>query len=173
VWRYDIPVPVPGPGEVLVKVAAAGVKNIDINTRIGWYASEVTIATEDTDGKVEAGGWGGAVAFPRIQGGDLCGHLVALGLDVTRFEIGHRVTCPINLPRPYPDNPMGFIALGSEIDGAFDEYCPMAENDLYDVTASPLADTEIAAIPCAFGTAENLLTRAGVTSGQQVLITGA
>ena len=46
-------------------------------------------------------------------------------------------------------------------------------DDLYDVSASPLSDVEIAAIPCAFGTAENLLTRAGVTAGQNVLITGA
>lgn len=172
VWRDDIPVPKPGPGQVLVRVAAAGVNNTDINTRVGWYSSDVSTATDETDQDVEAGGWGGALGFPRIQGGDLCGYVVATGADAG-FEAGQRVTCPINLPRPRPGHAQGFIALGSEIDGAFAQYCLVEAEDLYDVTASPLSDVEIAAIPCAFGTAENLLTRAGVTSGHKVLITGA
>ncbi len=171
-WREDIPVPQTGPGQVLVRVAAAGVNNTDINTRVGWYSSDVTGATDAVDQDVDAGGWGGALQFPRIQGGDLCGFVEQVGSG-TRFEPGQRVTCPINLPRPSPGQPQGFIALGSEIDGAFAQYCLMQADDLYDVSQSPLSDTEIAAIPCAFGTAENLLTRAGVTAGQTVLITGA
>ena len=171
-WREDIPVPVPGPGQVLVRVAAAGVNNTDINTRVGWYSSDVTGATDEVDQDVEAGGWGGALGFPRIQGGDLCGIVETVGPG-SEFELGQRVTCPINLPRPRPGNPQGFIALGSEIDGAFAQFCLVEADDLYDVSASPLSDVEIAAIPCAFGTAENLLTRAGVTAGHKVLITGA
>ncbi len=171
-WREDIPVPQPGPGQVLVRVAAAGVNNTDINTRVGWYAPDVTGATDAVDQDVDAGGWGGALQFPRIQGGDLCGIIEAAG-PRAGFERGQRVTCPINLPRPGPGRPHGFIALGSEIDGAFAQYCLVEGDDLYDVTASPLSDVEIAAIPCAFGTAENLLTRAGVTAGHKVLITGA
>ncbi|KIC40760.1 alcohol dehydrogenase [Ruegeria sp. ANG-R] len=171
-WRDNIPVPTPGPGQVLVRVAAAGVNNTDINTRIGWYSSDVTEATDAVDQQVEAGGWGGALNFPRIQGGDLCGIIEEVGPGAA-FKPGHRVTCPINLPRPGPGRPHGFIALGSEIDGAFAQYCLVESNDLYDVTDSPLSDVEIAAIPCAFGTAENLLTRAAVTAGHKVLITGA
>lgn len=171
-WREDIPVPQPGPGQVLVRVVAAGVNNTDINTRIGWYSSDVTGATDSVEQEVEAGGWGGALHFPRIQGGDLCG-IVELADPETGFQPGQRVTCPINLPRPRPGSPFGFIALGSEMDGAFAQYCLVQADDLYDVTASPLSDVEIAAIPCAFGTAENLLTRAGVSVGHKVLITGA
>ncbi len=171
-WREDIPVPSPGPGQVLVRVAAAGVNNTDINTRVGWYSSDVTGATDAVDQDVDAGGWGGALQFPRIQGGDLCGIVEVAGPE-TGFQPGQRVTCPINLPRPRPGKPTGFIALGSEIDGAFAQYCLVEAADLYDVSASPLSDVEIAAIPCAFGTAENLLTRAGVTAGHKVLITGA
>ncbi|WP_299082151.1 alcohol dehydrogenase family protein [uncultured Ruegeria sp.] len=171
-WRDDIPIPQPGSGQVLVRVAAAGVNNTDINTRVGWYSSDVTGATDAVDQEVEAGGWGGALQFPRVQGGDLCGIVEAVGTG-SSFEHGQRVTCPINLPRPRPGNPHGFIALGSEIDGAFAQYCLVEADDLYDVSASPLTDVEIAAIPCAFGTAENLLTRAGVTAGHKVLITGA
>lgn len=172
-WREDIPVPRPGPGEVLVRVLAAGVNNTDINTREGWYAAEVTGATGETAAGIEAGGWAGALAFPRIQGGDLCGEVVAQGADVTTPALGARVTCSINLPRPTPDNPVGFIALGSEIDGAFAEYCLMRAEDLHDVSGAPLSDVEIAAIPCAFGTALGLLERAGVAKGQEVLIAGA
>ena len=171
-WRDDIPVPRPGPRQVVVRVAAAGVNNTDINTRVGWYSSDVTGATDAVDQEVEAGGWGGALQFPRIQGGDLCGIVAAVGQGAA-FQPGQRVTCPINLPRPRPGNPTGFIALGSEMDGAFAQYCLVEADDLYDVSASPLSDVEIAAIPCAFGTAENLLTRAGVSPGQKVLVTGA
>ena len=80
VWNPAIPVPVPGPGEALVRVLAAGVNNTDINTRLGWYAREVTGATDSVGGEagIEAGGWAGALRFPLIQGGDLCGEVVAL-----------------------------------------------------------------------------------------------
>ena len=36
--RSDIPVPRPGPRDVLIRVAAAGVNNTDINTRTAWYS---------------------------------------------------------------------------------------------------------------------------------------
>jgi NADPH:quinone reductase-like Zn-dependent oxidoreductase len=172
-WREDIPVPRPGPGEVLVRVRAAGVNNTDINTREGWYAAEVTGATGETGDGVERGGWAGALAFPRIQGGDLCGEVVAKGAGVEAPALGARVTCPINIPRPTEENPVGFLALGSEIDGAFADYCLMRADDLYDVSDVPLSDIEIAALPCGFGTALGLLERAGVGPGQEVLITGA
>ena len=38
VWRDDLPRPSPKAGEVLIAVAAAGVNNTDINTRVGWYS---------------------------------------------------------------------------------------------------------------------------------------
>jgi alcohol dehydrogenase len=164
VWSEDIPVPRPNADEVLVKVLAAGVNPTDINTRVGWYARN-----EDAEG----GGWGGALGFPRIQGGDLCGRVVALGAGVEGFARGARVICPVNQAEPTPDNPMAFVALGSEYDGAFAEYCCVPARHLYDVTASPLTDIEIGAMPCAYGTAHNLLTRSGVAAGDDVLITGA
>ncbi|WP_428514575.1 alcohol dehydrogenase family protein [Roseovarius sp.] len=172
-WREDIPVPRPGPGEALVRVLAAGVNNTDINTREGWYSADVTGATGELQDGVEAGGWSGALDFPLIQGGDLCGEVVELGEGVSAVAKGMRVICPINQPRPTDDNPVGFEALGSEYDGAFAQYCVVPEGDLFDVSDAPLSDVELAAIPCAFGTAAGLLDRAGVAAGQKVLITGA
>ena len=71
--RHDIAVPAPGKGQVLVQVLAAGINNTDINTRLGWYDREVTTATDAVPQKaaIEAGGWGGALTFPRIQGADI------------------------------------------------------------------------------------------------------
>jgi len=175
VWNPAIPVPVPGPGEALVRVLAAGVNNTDINTRLGWYAREVTGATDavGSGAGIEAGGWAGALRFPLIQGGDLCGEVVALGPDTAGPAPGSRVTCAINQPMPTGDEPLRFMALGSEYDGAFAQFCRLPADQLFDVSAAPLSDVEIAAIPCAHGTAFNLLTRAGVAAGEHVLITGA
>lgn len=170
-WREDIPVPTPGPGQVLVRVLAAGVNNTDINTRIGWYSSDVTGATNSGE-TGEDGGWAGALDFPRIQGGDLCGRVVAVG-DGVVVALGARVTAPLCLPRPSAENPVGLTVIGSEMDGAFAQFCLLEARDLFDVGASPLSDVEIAAIPCAYGTAEGLLTRASVGAAQKVLITGA
>ena len=172
-WNEAIPVPAPAAGEVLVRVLAAGVNNTDINTRVGWYAKEVSAPTNDVgEAEIESGGWGGTLCFPRIQGGDLCGEVVSVGAGVSGFERGMRVTCPINQPMPTAQNPMYFEALGSERDGAFAEFCCVSSAQLYDVSDAPLSDIEIGAMPCAFGTALNLLARAGVGEGDQVLITG-
>ena len=164
VWSDDISVPRPGPGEVLLKVLAAGVNPTDVNTRVGWYAR---------GDNAEAGGWGGTIAFPRIQGGDLCGRVVELGEAVEGIELGARMVCPVNQAEPLPGNPMNFVAIGSEYDGAFAAYCRVPARHLYDVSGSPLSDVEIGAMPCAYGTAHNLLTRSGVAEGDRVLVTGA
>lgn len=173
-WRTDIPVPIPGPGEVLVRVLAAGVNNTDINTRTGWYSRTVTGATDASGaGEIEAGGYAGALSFPLIQGGDLCGEVVAWGDGAGGFATGARVTCPINQPVPTKDNPVGIRVIGSEYDGAFAQFCVVPADQLHDVSASPLSDVEIGAMPCAFGTAMALLDRAGVTGTDRVFITGA
>ena len=137
VWRDDLPVPQPGPGEVLVRVLAAGVNATDINTRIGWYGAE------------EAAGWAGALAFPRIQGSDLCGRVAALGAGVGDFPVGARVICPTNQSEPTARNPLRFVSIGSEYDGAFAQYCVVPARHLHDVTQSALSDVEIGAMPCA------------------------
>lgn len=188
--RDDVPVPSPGPGQALVRVAAAGVNNTDINTRIGWYSKSVTGATDsiaDNTGTEEAGpegagignaeiddgGWSGSLAFPRIQGADLCGTVVAHGAETDGPPIGARVTCATNQPIVTAAEPTKFMAIGSEYDGAFAQYCAVPADQLFDVTASPLSDIEIAAMPCAYGTALNLISRAGVGPGDRVLVTGA
>lgn len=174
VWNDAIPVPAPGPGEALVRVLAAGVNNTDINTRTGWYAREVRGATgEAMAPDAVAGGWSGGLRFPRIQGADLCGRVVALGPGAEGPAVGTRVTCPTNQPEPTAENPVALRVIGSEYDGAFAQFCAVPCRHLYDVSASPLSDIEIAAMPCAWGTAQGLLDRAAVGPEDRVLVAGA
>jgi alcohol dehydrogenase len=162
VWRDDIPVPRPGAGEVLVKVLAAGVNMTDLNTRKGWFG-----------GEGRAAGWSGEMGFPRIQASDLCGRIVALGQGVDDLPLGARVVCPTNQHEPTLANPIHFVSIGSEFDGAFAQYCLVKARHLHDVSASHLTDIKIGAMPCAYGTAHNLLSRAAVAVGERVFVTGA
>ena len=172
--RIDVPVPVPGVGEVLIRICAAGVNNTDINTRIGWYSKAVTDATEagGADGFTDAGddGWSGAAfAFPRIQGADACGRIVAVGEGVDPTRIGERV-----LVEPVFRGAGRFdvVYFGSEVDGAFADYARAPSVHAHRIN-STLSDAELASFPCAYSAAENMLTRIALTAGESVLITGA
>jgi NADPH:quinone reductase-like Zn-dependent oxidoreductase len=173
-FRDDVPVPTPGPNEVLIRVAAAGVNNTDINTRIGWYSKSVAEATDagaasGIDGAGDDGWSGAAFQFPRIQGADACGRIAAVGDDVGSARIGERV-----LVEPVFRGARAFDIryFGSEVDGSFADYACVPSIHAHRVI-SELSDIELASFPCAYGTAENILTRIHVQAGERVLITGA
>jgi NADPH:quinone reductase-like Zn-dependent oxidoreductase len=172
--RNDVPVPAPGAGEVLIKVGAAGVNNTDINTRIGWYSKAVAAATDAGAASGLAGaeddGWSGeAFRFPRIQGADACGRIVEVGDGVDVARIGERV-----LVEPVWRGTSRFEIryFGSEVDGAFADYACVPTAHAYRVE-SALSDAELASFPCAYSTAENILTRIGLSAGERMLVTGA
>jgi NADPH:quinone reductase-like Zn-dependent oxidoreductase len=175
-YRDDVPVPSAGPGEVLVKVAAAGINNTDINTRIGWYSKQVTGGTRESS---EAGinpadaAWSGAsLKFPRIQGADCCGHIVAVGEGVDKARICERVVVR-NMLRSYVGyRPFECWTFGAECDGAFAQYAKSPARETCRVDCD-WSDAELASIPCAYSTAENMIHRAGVAAGEAVLISGA
>ena len=172
-YRIDLPVPRPGPDEVLIKVGAAGINNTDINTRIGWYSPAVEGATAaggasgfaETQGE----GWSGTpFTFPRVQGIDAAGRIVAVGEGVSEDRIGARVLVEPALRRA--DGGVDFF--GSECDGAFAEYTIAPAVHAHAIDCA-LSDVELASFPCAYSTAENLLHRSGVSEGERVLVTGA
>lgn len=172
--RDDVPMPIPGPGEVLIKVGAAGINNTDINTRIGWYSKAVAEATETGAADGIAGarddGWSGAAfRFPRIQGADACGRIVAIGDGVDPARVGERV-----LVEPVFRGATAFevVYFGSEVDGAFAEFAIAPSVHAHAINCD-LSDAELASFPCAYSAAENMLTRLGLASGERVLITGA
>lgn len=171
----EVPMPETGPGEVLLQVLAAGVNNTEINTRLGWYSASVTTSTEeaaqiDTVSKQD-GGWNAQTPFPFIQGTDCCGRVVAVADDVDEAMIGARVLVR-SCMRPAGYTTMDNIWMGSDFDGAFAQFVkvPAAEVFLVDCKWT---DAELATIPCAYGTAENMLHRARVSKGEHVLVAGA
>ncbi len=161
--NHDVPVPSLGPGEVLIQVGASSVNNTDINTRLGWYTR---------DESADETSWSGTpMHFPRIQGADCCGRIVAVGSDTDATRIGKRVLVRTMQAPEQVDGQLQQVTLGSEIDGAFAQFVAVRSSEAFDVD-SELSDVELATFPCAYSTAEGLLQRAGV-GAEQVLITGA
>ncbi len=168
-----VPKPEPGPGDVLIKVRAAGVNNTEINTRLGWYSSSVTESTLDTSDNAERtdGGWNAATPFPFIQGTDCCGEITAMGPGAQKDRRGERVLIRSCM------RPNGFASadnhwMGSDFDGAFAQFVTVPETEAFKVDCD-WSDAELATLPCAYGTAENMVHRAGVSAGMRVLIPGA
>jgi NADPH:quinone reductase-like Zn-dependent oxidoreductase len=177
-YRADVPVPIPGPDEVLIRVGGAGVNNTDINTRTGWYSKAVTGATEtggaggfDTLDNDDASWSGVPLQLPRIQGADCCGRIVAVGHQVDPVRIGQRVIVRTMQRHAVRDQPFATVTLGSEFDGAFAQYMKTPSPEAYRIECD-WSDIELASIPCAYSTAENMLHRAGA-GAERILITGA
>ena len=125
------------------------------------------------DGESDDASWSGKpLSFPRIQGADVCGHIVAVGNEVNPARVGERVLiepCIRDADDKVLETPWYF---GSECDGGFAEYTRVAARHAYRIVSN-LSDLELASFPCSYSTAENLLTRASVKSGETVLVTGA
>lgn len=178
VWREDLPVPRPARGEVLIRVGASSVNNTDVNTRTGWYSRSVRGDTASGAARghgpaaEQDGSWSGAaLAFPRIQGADCCGEIVAVGDGVPSARIGERILVrALQSPASAACGP-ATVTFGSERDGAFAQFTTAAAGDAIPVR-SALADVELASFPCAFSTAEGMIQRARLAA-ERVLITGA
>ncbi len=177
VLHENWPRPEPAAVEVLIKVAACGLNNTDVNTRSGWYSKTVTDAT--TGGAFEEVGeddptWGGApITFPRIQGADICGEIVAVGAGVDAARIGQRVITDGWLRDPDdPGNMDKTGYYGSERDGGFAEYATTLAVNAVPIK-SDLSDAELATFSCSYSTAEGMLTRANATDKDTVLVPGA
>ncbi len=176
-YHTDWPVPEPKGAELLIRVRACGLNNTDVNTRSGWYSKTVEAATTGgayADVGEEDPSWGGApVTFPRIQGADVAGVVVAAGPDADALMIGKRVITD-NWLRDWNDplnkDKTGYY--GSECDGGFAEYTTLDYRNVA-VINCPMSDAELATFSCSYSTADGMLTRAGVGPEDRVLITGA
>ena len=179
--REDVTVPHPGSGEVLIEVGACGMNNTDINTRIGWYSKSVSSGTTTRggeEGMTDVSGkdatWGfGALQFPRIQGADVAGRIAAVGEGVSPQRVGERVIVDPWLrdpDTPADRNRAGY--LGSERNGGFAQFaCVPGENAF--AIKSDFTDAELATFPCAYSTAEHMLTRVDLQAEERILIPGA
>ncbi|GAA4866068.1 zinc-binding dehydrogenase [Saccharopolyspora cebuensis] len=161
----EVAVPAPQAGEVLVQVSAVALNNTDLWTREGAYGRP---------GDPEAlSGWRGPIDFPRIQGADVAGEVVAVGADVDAGLVGRRVVVdPAIYDTDGPDaNPVGLM--GSERDGGYAEYATARADRVHDVTGSPLTDDQLASLPTAYGTALGMIERGRLREGETVLVSGA
>jgi len=135
----SVPVPNPAPNEVLVKVKAASLNALDKHLSSGMMLA-----------RPKAG-----LLKPKfgILGSDLAGEVVAIGEQVTRFNIGDRV-------------------FGARLWGAFAEYACLLEEKTAKIPEG-LSWQEAAALPVAGVTALQALKRGGIKPGHHVLINGA
>ena len=163
---HDHPRPVPGEGEVLVRVGACAVNATDVNTRVGWYAQG-----DDN------GAWDEPLRFPRIQGADVCGTVVAVGPGVDAVTAGALLDRRVMVDPwlrdpadPWSLDHTGYV--GSEIDGGYAEYVVVPAANAHPVQ-SALTDAELASFATSTGTALNMLERVQVGADDTVLVTGA
>ncbi|MER8785758.1 alcohol dehydrogenase family protein [Mesorhizobium sp. M1006] len=179
-YREDWPVPKPAAGEVVIKVGACGLNNTDINSRTAWYSKAVRDGITPSSGsagfamaEADAGSWGSAaLQFPRIQGADVAGRIVSVGEGVDTGRIGERVIIDPWLLGPgdwFDNKKAGYF--GSECDGGFADYTKVRADNALRID-SPLSDAELATFPCAYTTAENLISRTFLKPGEAVVIAG-
>lgn len=170
VYHNDVVTPRPGPGEVLVRVTATAKNNTDRKAREGLYP------TKDK-GDVTSFAMGGeaTLVFPRIQGADIAGRVVAVGEGVAASRIGERGLLDFNL---YPDARRDINLMpdyyGHGADGGFAEYVAVPSDQFHHVPNAELADAELAAMGmCSYQTAYHMMTSARVAAGERVLVSGA
>lgn len=162
VLRYtDVPDPQIGPSDVLVRVRACALNHLDLWVRKGIPGIEIPM--------------------PHIPGCDIAGEIAKVGAEVANIRVGDRVllnpglSCRAcvqcqagkeNLCRQY-------TLFGYKVDGGYAEFVKSPS-----VNAIPIPEyinfEEAAAFPLVYLTAWHMLiTRAGMKSGEEILVLGA
>ncbi len=180
-YHERLPRPVPKEGQALVRVHACGLNNTDINTRTAWYSKGVEqgITEDAVIGGYESsddadGSWGNhQIGFPLIQGADVCGVVEEVSGTTHSELIGNRVMIdPWFLDKNNPDDFSKARYFGSEVNGGYADYA-LAPIENVHVISSEYSNAELATFACAYGTAENLISRANLSAGEIIVISGA
>ena len=145
-----------GPDDVLIHVHAAGICGTDIHILKGEYEAQ----------------------YPLIPGHEFSGVVAAVGEQVTRYEVGDRVTADPNIPcnrcaacqRNEPNQCHNLAAVGVTRDGAFAEYVVVPEGNVFAIgDMSFAAAAMVEPLACvAWG-----LERVRIQPGASALILGA
>ncbi|WP_027854059.1 zinc-binding dehydrogenase [Marinobacterium litorale] len=165
----EVPTPEPGAGEVLVQVTATAKNNTDRKAREGLYPTK--------KGEMTSFQMGGkpTLIFPRIQGADIAGRVVAVGEGVDQSRIGERGLLDFNI---YADQRRDINLTpdyyGHGADGGYAEYVALPSDQFHRISNPELADAELAAMGmCSYQTAYHMVTSAKVKAGERVLVSGA
>jgi NADPH:quinone reductase-like Zn-dependent oxidoreductase len=157
----DLPDPRPAGGEVLVQVYACGLNHLDL-----W---------------VEEGALPIPIELPRVQGCEVAGRIVALGVGVAGWKEGERVAVQSNIfcgqcefcARGQQSLCLNSVMLGVQRDGGFAERVAVPARALVRLPDKVDFETS-AALSLAGSTAMHMLTeRATVKPGDWVLVMGA
>ena len=119
VYRSDVPVVPAGSGEVLIEVAACGMNNTDVWVRQGAYGTDEDAAAVASWRRAAAFS---TLVFPRIQGADTVGRIVAVGTGVSPARVGERVMVDFSLYNTDGDSLADIDYIGHGRDGGFAEY---------------------------------------------------
>lgn len=169
VYRDDVPVPKPAAGEVLIEVTACGMNNTDVWVREGAYGTEADpTAVSSWRGRGDRS----TLTFPRIQGTDTVGRIVAVGAGVPAARIGERVMVDFSIYNRDDDSLADIDYMGHGRDGGYAEYMALPADHAHRID-TPMSDVELATFCCAYLTGEHMLDRARVAAGERVLVTGA
>ncbi|MGP9665063.1 zinc-binding dehydrogenase [Halomonas sp. AOP22-C1-8] len=169
-YRKDVKTPLPGPGDVLVQVTATAKNNTDRKAREGLYPTK-------EKGDVTSFAMGGTptLTFPRIQGADVAGRIVAVGEGVDAERIGQRGLLDFNI---YADERRDINLTpdyyGHGADGGYAEYIAVPADQFHSIDNPELRDAELAAMGmCSYQTAYHMMTSAHIKAGERVLVSGA
>ncbi|WP_172117232.1 zinc-binding dehydrogenase [Halomonas hibernica] len=169
-YREDVKTPLPGPGDVLVQVTATAKNNTDRKAREGLYPTK-------EKGDVTSFAMGGTptLTFPRIQGADVAGRIVAVGEGVDAERIGQRGLLDFNI---YADERRDINLTpdyyGHGADGGYAEYIAVPADQFHSIDNPELRDAELAAMGmCSYQTAYHMMTSAHIKAGERVLVSGA
>lgn len=166
--RYmDYPLPAIAADEVLIEVHACGMNNTDVWVRQGAYGTD-----EDPDAVASWRRGQPTLSFPRIQGADTVGEIVAVGTEITENRIGERVMVDFSIYNTETDSLADIDYIGHGRDGGYAEYCAVPSVNAHRIDSN-LSDAELATFCCAYLTGEHMLDRARVAAGERVLISGA
>lgn len=127
------PVPRPGPGQALVKVEAAGVNRPDVLQRLGLYAPPPGVSD--------------------IPGLEVAGHVVSLGAQCPRWQLGDKVTALVG-------------------GGGYAQYCVADWGSILPLPDS-LSFSEAAGLPeTTFTVWHNVFQRGALKAGETLLVHG-
>jgi len=153
----EVPIPEPAAGEVLVQVAAAS-----LNYRDKWVIES---------------GRNLPIAFPFTPASDLAGAVVALGNDVSRFNVGDQVISTftpgwIDGPKLGNARNPSYRTLGGHYPGVLADYVAFPD-DWFVRAPATLTPAEASTLPCAGLTAWfALIERGHLHAGETVLVEG-
>jgi L-iditol 2-dehydrogenase len=156
----EVPQPKPGKGDVTIKVAYAGLCGTDLHAYKGEYSK---------------------TKFPVVLGHELSGVVTELGEGVAKFKVGDRVTCESTYKacescrycKSKDYNLCGTrIGIGTNKDGAFEEYMTMAEDRVWKLPDNISLKAGAISEPLACGT-HAVMETAMVQKGDTVCVFGA